>query len=661
MKWGKYLFFLFILCGLYQSCNIPEIPGSIYGTVEDKATGEPIKSAWVELSSGEKITTGSDGAFEFSNLNPNEYTLFVTKNGYVDSETHHIDVKPNQSVKVDIQIERLPPALKVIDDNRKNIDTLDFGNAEDDVARSFNIFNDGVDTLEWQITTTAEWIKSISKTEGKLVAGAPQSIVMVIDRTILKSGLNKTSIHITSNNGNKQLVVLALNDFQPTTLNTYSVTNNKGNSATLHGEIITDGNPKYTERGFVYATSSMPTIQNTILKVTSPLTTENTYSAIISNLIEGETYYVRAYAINAKKESYSTNEVYFSVTHDTLANVITSAITDTTHTTVNVIGNVINDGGSTVTDRGICYSTHSNPSISDNIVSEGSGLGSFSVTLENLSAGTTYYVCAYAINEIGTSYGEIKSFTTKSYTKPEVTTVSVKLVDNTSAYFIGIITNTGDPEYTERGFIYATIQNPILDDTSVTRVTVEKNSSAQFEKQVPINELDQEVYYVRAYARNNAGVSYGTIVKLDVIDCLKYIQLPVFFHNGCTYRVHPEFEESMDWFQATNVCENLVCGGYSDWVLPSKEELKTMYNNKEQIGGFYTIYSLTGIGNKKHFYYHCYWSRTLHSSTTLVWSQDFTNGNVYATDPNLSFETKEEYNSHEIHYRYRGRCIRKED
>ena len=520
MKWGKYLFFLFILCGLYQSCNIPEIPGSIYGTVEDKATGEPIKSAWVELSDGKKITTGSNGAFEFPNLNPNEYTLFVTKNGYVDSETYHIDVKPNQSVKVDIQIERLPPALKVIDDNRTDIDTLDFGNAEDDVARSFNIFNDGVDTLEWQITKTAEWIKSISKTEGKLAAGAPQSIVMVIDRTILKSGLNKTSIHITSNNGNKQLVVLALNDFQPTTLNTYSVTNKKGNSATLHGEIITDGNPKYTERGFVYATSSMPTIQNTILKVTSPLTTENTYSAIISNLIEGETYYVRAYAINAKKESYSTNEVYFSVTHDTLANVITSAITDTTHTTVNVIGNVINDGGSTITNRGICYSTHSNPSISDHVVSAGSGLGNFSVTLDNLSAGTTYYVCAYATNEAGTSYGEIKSFTTKSYSKPIITTNVVTNISYSSATTGGNITSDGGSTITNRGICYSTHSNPSISDHIVSAGSGLGNFSVTLD-----NLSAGTTYYVCAYATNEAGTSYGEIKSFTTLFESPYVDL----------------------------------------------------------------------------------------------------------------------------------------
>lgn len=59
MERVKYLFFLFTLCGLFQSCNIPELPGSIYGTVVDKATGEPIKSAGVELSPvGLKTITG---------------------------------------------------------------------------------------------------------------------------------------------------------------------------------------------------------------------------------------------------------------------------------------------------------------------------------------------------------------------------------------------------------------------------------------------------------------------------------------------------------------------------------------------------------------------------------------------------------------------------
>ena len=209
MKKSFYLLLgLLLICGIYQACAPEELPGSIYGTVVDKATGEPIKSAGVELSpSGLKTVTGSEGQFEFTELDPGKYTLLVTKTGYMDGVSHTIEVKPGQQAKGDVQIEKLPPALKVVDDNRQEISTLDFGSAEADVARSFSLFNDGVESLEWQITTTAEWIKSVSKKEGVLSAGATQSLIVTIDRVKLSSGENTTTMHITSNNGSKQLTI----------------------------------------------------------------------------------------------------------------------------------------------------------------------------------------------------------------------------------------------------------------------------------------------------------------------------------------------------------------------------------------------------------------------------------------------------------------------
>ena len=178
--------------GLYYSCVPEELPGSIYGTVVDKATGEPIKSAGVELSpSGLKTVTGSEGQFEFTELDPGKYTLLITKTGYIDGVSHTIEVKPGQQAKGDVQIEKLPPALKVVNDNREEISILDFGSAEDDVARSFSIFNDGTESLEWELTATADWIKSISKTEGVLSEGATQSLIVTIDRDKLNIGEKK--------------------------------------------------------------------------------------------------------------------------------------------------------------------------------------------------------------------------------------------------------------------------------------------------------------------------------------------------------------------------------------------------------------------------------------------------------------------------------------
>ena len=69
-------------------------------------------------------------------------------------------------------------------------------------------------------------------------------------------------------------------------------------------------------------------------------------------------------------------------------------------------------GGAAVTDRGVCWSTSEHPTTDDPHASNGTGIGSFSSQLTGLTPGTLYYVCAYAVNSQGTSYGSDVSFTT---------------------------------------------------------------------------------------------------------------------------------------------------------------------------------------------------------------------------------------------------------
>ena len=516
MKKSLYLLLgLLLVCGIYQACAPEDLPGSIYGTVVDKATGEPIKSAGIELSPvGLKTVTGSEGQFEFTELDPGKYTLLVTKTGYIAGVSHTIEVKPGQQAKGDLQIERMPPALKVVDGNRKEISTLDFGSSIDDVSRSFSLFNDGSEKIEWQITANAKWIISVSKTEGTLSAGATQSLLITIDRTLLNSGENKTTVHITSNSGNKQLIVVATNSFSPVTLNTFAVTNISNSSATFHGEIIEIGTPKYTERGFVYSKSSMPTINTTIKKITSPVTDYDSYEENVTGLVEGSTYYVRAYAVNGGKTAYSTNEVSFVAEKYTInaPTVTTSSATNITTSSATIGGNVTSDGGATVTERGVCYSTSSsNPTTSNNKKSSGSGLGSFTVNLSNLSAGTKYYVRAYAINEIGTSYGPTISFTTEepTYSKPTVTTSSATYVTTSSATIGGNVTSDGGTTVTERGVCYSTSSsNPTTSNSK------KSSGSGLGNFTVNLSNLSAGTkYYVRAYAINEVGTSYGSTIS----------------------------------------------------------------------------------------------------------------------------------------------------
>jgi uncharacterized protein (TIGR02145 family) len=74
-------------------------------------------------------------------------------------------------------------------------------------------------------------------------------------------------------------------------------------------------------------------------------------------------------------------------------------------------GNITNDGGSAITQRGVVWSTIPSPTMANNSTSDGSGAGSFTSNLTGLTPNTTYYVYAYAVNSAGTAYGDLVFFT----------------------------------------------------------------------------------------------------------------------------------------------------------------------------------------------------------------------------------------------------------
>ena len=294
--------------------NNAESTGSIYGVITDKATGEPIRSAGVLLNPGGKnTTTGNDGQYEFPELTPGDYTIAVTKTGYADLTGHKITVTGGKTNKGDVQLQLLPPSLRVTDNDKNDISELDFGIEAADLMRSFNIFNDGPEKLEWEITETCDWITKVSKENGVLNAGATHAIVITIDREKLSGGRSETTIHITSNNGSKIITVIATKPLP--VVNTLEVSNITASSAKFNGTIVSAGTPSYTERGFVYSRASMPTLENTIARATASVTSTAGFSANVETLAVGERYYVRAYAINSVGIAYSSNEVSFVPTY----------------------------------------------------------------------------------------------------------------------------------------------------------------------------------------------------------------------------------------------------------------------------------------------------------------------------------------------------------
>ena len=95
-----------------------------------------------------------------------------------------------------------------------------------------------------------------------------------------------------------------------------------------------------------------------------------------------------------------------------LATLTTTAVSSISETTAISGGNITNDGGTLITQRGICYSTSPSPTTANTIIISGSGSGTFTSSLTGLTASTSYYVRAYATNSAGTAYGNEVSFTT---------------------------------------------------------------------------------------------------------------------------------------------------------------------------------------------------------------------------------------------------------
>ena len=202
-------------------------------------------------------------------------------------------------------------------------------------------------------------------------------------------------------------------------LTTVSVTNVTETSALCRGNVLDDYGSPVTERGVCYSkTNAQPTIEDSHNPANYGGIGE--FSCSISSLEPNTAYHCRAYATNSAGTAYGEVIVFTTLPEYGVPIVITDVAIGVTANSANCGGNVTNDGGAIVTERGVCYSkTNTQPTyFSGNHIASGSGTGVFSTTLSSLDANTTYYYCAYAMNSYGTGYGQVRSFTTTGGTTP---------------------------------------------------------------------------------------------------------------------------------------------------------------------------------------------------------------------------------------------------
>lgn len=187
--------------------------------------------------------------------------------------------------------------------------------------------------------------------------------------------------------------------------------------------------------------------------------------------------------------------------------VTTAAVTSVATSSAVSGGNIPSDGGSPVTERGVCWNTEGSPTTADAKTEDGEGSGSFVSRITGLTPGTDYSLRAYAVNVAGTAYGEEVTFRTLDSTvAPTVVTTGATDILVRSAKCGGEVTAWGGDTITVRGICWNTTGDPTTADAKT-----ENGPGLGAFTAVLYPLTENTTYYARAYAVNSAGTGYGAV------------------------------------------------------------------------------------------------------------------------------------------------------
>lgn len=301
----------FLACENHNFEDTSTKQGSIYGTVVDFSTGEPIHNANIQLRpSGETTLTGSDGMYEFIDIPEGNYSISVSKAEYTDLiDDYIIKLKGGQRMRRDLMIEKIPTYIRITDMVGQDITGLDFGSNPSTNMLSFSIYNNGTVSVDCDIHYSCKWIVSVSEIPNTLRPGQNVMVTVQIDRSKLDAGNNTTMLYVSSNNGSNALLIQAVGDEFIPLVSTLPVTYMDGTITpwcnTFNAEVLAVGNPAYHKRGFCYsATNPNPTINDNRIDVAG--TGLGKYSYTYWDFpSQKQIYYVRAWVI------YGNNKIQY--------------------------------------------------------------------------------------------------------------------------------------------------------------------------------------------------------------------------------------------------------------------------------------------------------------------------------------------------------------
>ncbi len=180
------------------------------------------------------------------------------------------------------------------------------------------------------------------------------------------------------------------------------------------------------------------------------------------------------------------------------------SIVEITATKVKISCEVTLDGGFPISNFGICWSKSPNPTYSNSII-ENYPKGGWIINTEiiDLSPGTTYFIRGYASSIIGMVYGEENQFTT-DFLSPSLTTEPITGILSNQAISGGKIISDGGSQIIEKGVCWSSYNTPDYNDN---RTNEGSGSSNYISVLTGLNPGSS--YFVRSYAKNVKGISYG--------------------------------------------------------------------------------------------------------------------------------------------------------
>ena len=395
---------------------------------------------------------------------------------------------------------------------------LDFGTLTNTIQ--LTLTNTTGTTTEYTVTSSNNWLVpgkksgSISKTD---------YINVLVSREGLSEGDYNGSLafHIPGAEVVVPVKMSVATNTRPT-VTLESVDGVSYNSALLHGMIVSPGSAEVSRYGVCYAEKPNPTIDDMVTNMgntKSPVRFESR----ITNLKMDTRYYVRAYAINSVGVAYSTHEIdFFTSKEPTVPVVRTEDVTSVTGATAMASGVVESLGNvSKLSAYGHVWAQRPDPTLGNGKYSqlgEKSETGAFTSSLDGLQPNTSYYVRAYATNEVGTAYGESKVFTTAKR-DVALSTNEVTEITYNSAVCGGVITAENGHTIMERGVCWSAASMPTVSDNTATASSGSSYTCA-------LSGLtEQTTYYVRAYVRTSENiVCYGNERQFAT---LKVVALPV--------------------------------------------------------------------------------------------------------------------------------------